>query len=1013
MCRYFLFFRILSLVFLATLANVATARQPLERSQAAQALIAQAEKFGQARVIVRLNLATLPEGALNLAARAEQRARIRTIRQRLLTALRGYDVRSVRTFDALPLITLRLDTAALTALLANTDVASVYEDRLNAPILAESTEIVGAPAAWAEGFSGSGQVVAVLDTGVDSAHSFLAGKVIDEACFSSNFFPQGATSTCPDGSETQTGSSAAAPCQANGCDHGTHVAGSAAGSAIDFSGVARDADILAIQVFSAFSGRTCSQFGYPSPCVLSYTSDQISALEYVYDQRDRVNLAAVNLSLGGGRFTSACNDDPTAVAIDLLRSVDIATVAAAGNEGFSNAVGAPACVSSAISVGATTETDAVASFSNSAQLLDLLAPGVSIRSSVPGGGFAIFNGTSMATPHVAGALAVLRSAAPAATVDELLTALKNTGVVLVDPRNNLSKPRIQVDTAVAALADSITGGVLSVNPSVGFTANGAVGGPFMPASQAFTLTNAGPGSIDLVIDESTDWLTVEPRQATLAPGAAAAVTVTIDAAAATLAPGDYTGTVDMINATNGSGSLALTIRLAVSGTAAVNDDFEDAIELVDAAGVATGSNIGASKQSGEPNHAGQSGGRSVWWHFTATADGTAIIDTIGSDFDTLLGVYIGSDVAELTTVAGNDDAVGAQSRVDFETSAGVDYAIAVDGAVAGAITLNWRFTPSASTPGEISVTPETGLSAAGPEGGPFSPAAITYTLTNVGSATISFTLQDLPNWITASQTSGSLTPGSSSDVTLTLNATAAALAPGAYTATVLFNKIARPLTLQVSAAEAAATEFVQYLYEQFYGRAGDAAGVQFWAGAIENDSLSSAAVVEAFFFAPEFQAQVAPIARLYFAAFARIPDAEGFAFWVDGFRSGESLAQIAAAFVDSAEFQARFGTGLTDPEFIEQLYLNVLGRSADPDGLAFWLTELTAGASRGRVLASFSESAEHQDKTAAEIQVTLLYQGLLQRSPSATELQNDVELALSTLITELLMADDYTGPPAP
>ncbi|UCG06665.1 MAG: S8 family serine peptidase, partial [Desulfobacterales bacterium] len=188
-----------------------------------------------------------------------------------------------------------------------------------------------------------------------------------------------------------------------GCDHGTHVAGVAAGlNAVSrdptFDGVAKGADIIAIQVFSKFTGSNCSPL--PSPCALSWISDQIQGLERVYALRNTYKIAAVNMSLGGGRYTSPCDSQPHKAIIDNLRSSGIATVIASGNNGYTDALSSPACISTAVSVGATEKDDDVASFSNSATFLDLLAPGVSIRSSVPNTktSYARFSGTSMAAP---------------------------------------------------------------------------------------------------------------------------------------------------------------------------------------------------------------------------------------------------------------------------------------------------------------------------------------------------------------------------------------------------------------------------------------------------------------------------------------------------------------------------------------------------------------------------------------------------------------------------------------
>lgn len=232
-----------------------------------------------------------------------------------------------------------------------------------------------------------------------------------------------------------------------------------------FSGVAKDASIIAIQVFSDINGS-----------LGSWDSDEIKGLEQVYALRGTYQIAAVNLSLGGGYYTSNCDSSYPAykTAIDNLRSVGIATVIASGNNGYTNGISFPACISTAISVGATDKSDVVASYSNSASLLDLLAPGSSILSSIPGGGYAYFSGTSMATPHVTGAWALLKSAKPSATVDEIFTALHNTGIPITDTRNGLVFPRISVaDTLNSLLSNSwvkIPGAILSApalawNPS--------------------------------------------------------------------------------------------------------------------------------------------------------------------------------------------------------------------------------------------------------------------------------------------------------------------------------------------------------------------------------------------------------------------------------------------------------------------------------------------------------------------------------------------------------------------
>src|SRR5436309_1627874 len=93
----------------------------------------------------------------------------------------------------------------------------------------------------------------------------------------------------------------------------------------------------------------------------------------------------------------------------------------------------------------------------------------------------------------------------------------------------------------------------------------------------------------------------------------------------------------------------------VLGAAPANDAFASSQVLTGSSGSITGTNVGATKEAGEPNHAGNSGGHSVWYQWTAPASGTVVFDTVGSNFDTLLAIYRGTSVSCLTAVASNDD----------------------------------------------------------------------------------------------------------------------------------------------------------------------------------------------------------------------------------------------------------------------------------------------------------------------------------------------------------------------
>lgn len=417
---------------------------------------------GSARVIVRLKTHFRPEGLLDTAEKTSQRKKIRDDQSELLGRNAEIPTDKVRKFKYIPFIAAEVDQLALDKLQSDPQVLSVEEDELSAPTLAQSTQLVGAQAAWARGFSGAGQTVAVLDTGVDKTHPFLAGKVIAEGCYSTN--SSVATSLCPGSLVSSVLPDSGVNCLAtiDGCDHGTHVAGIIAGSGASFSGVAKDARIIAIQVFSRFdNANDCD--GDTAPCTRSYTSDQIRALERVYELSATMNIAALNLSLGGGQYSANCDAQKASykLAVDNLLSRNVATVVSSGNDSYTSSLSSPACISSVVSVGSIddggngTTSDKVSSFSNSASFLSLLAPGKWITSSVPGGGFGTWAGTSMAAPHVAAAFAVLKQSKPDATVSQMLTALTRSGQPTTDSRNNITKPRIRVNDAITALANPV------------------------------------------------------------------------------------------------------------------------------------------------------------------------------------------------------------------------------------------------------------------------------------------------------------------------------------------------------------------------------------------------------------------------------------------------------------------------------------------------------------------------------------------------------------------------------
>lgn len=175
--------------------------------------------------------------------------------------------------------------------------------------------------------------------------------------------------------------------------------------------------------------------------------------------------------------------------------------------------------------------------------------------------------------------------------------------------------------------------------------------------------------------------------------------------------------------------------------------------------------------------------------------------------------------------------------------------------------------------------------------------------------------------------------------------------------------------------------FAMQQYRDFLRREGDRGGIDYWTGQVRTGAITRESTIASFLAAPEFEGRIAPVARLYFAYFRRIPDVGGLLFWSDQSAAGVALADISQAFASSSEFQQTYGA-LTNADYVTQVYRNVLGRDPDAGGFAFWKGQLDAGAqSRGSMMLAFSESPEYRGLIGPQVQVTMLYVGMLQRAP--------------------------------
>lgn len=281
------------------------------------------------------------------------------------------------------------------------------------------------PDIWAKGFRGEGVTVAVIDQGVNLTHEYFTGQIVDGICV----YQFNSQSVCPNGSKYQTGIQAASQRFDKGVlvsaeNHGNMVAGLIVGkpNSLAPGGIAPNAKLLMANTDLAL------------PSI-------VSALNYIYDNREKYNIVAVSMSFGitGGssrEYILNCNNNPDYAQLKAtlakLRSAGIMPFAASGNGFILNEItaSAPTCLSEVVTIGSIDPQGRVSIYSTMNSKVELL--GADYAKSATTVGYQNAGGTSAATPVIAASYALLRQAFPAASAQSVLDSMKQSGRLVDD-----------------------------------------------------------------------------------------------------------------------------------------------------------------------------------------------------------------------------------------------------------------------------------------------------------------------------------------------------------------------------------------------------------------------------------------------------------------------------------------------------------------------------------------------------------------------------------------------------
>ncbi len=687
-------------------------------------------------------------------------------------------------------------------------------------------------------------IVGVIDTGIDYTHPDLVDNLWVNPDETENGMDDDGNGIVDDLYGARWIDGTGVPTSGDpmdGHDHGTHVAGTIGGvgnNAIGVAGINWQVRLMGLK-FLDDSGSGA-------------TADAISAIEYAIDKGAHLS----NNSWGGGGYSQALRD-----MIEAAGEANQLFIAAAGNDGTDNDT-LPHYPSNydndnIIAVASSDHNDARSSFSCFGQTtVDLAAPGSAILSTVAGGGYDTFSGTSMASPHVAGVAALLYSMTPTAPYDLIKQALLNS-VDVLPAWDNLTVTggrlnafaalqQVNLDFSLESLAPlpivippggsttfdvvyrpseagdhqswvrilsndtnapvvhvALTGSAvndaLELAPDEPFHAEGAPGGPFTPDTKEYELTNTGGVPVTWSAMSSAAWLEPLPAGGTLAPGASVEIMAELKPEADALPGGTYSATITFSNHLSGV-VITRPVRLVIEIPLC---DAVDACEWTWSTGgnapwfaqtATTHDGIDAA-QSGDINDSQQS-----WMQTTVEGPGNLsfwwkVSSEGGFDF---LNFYL-NDVLQ-DQISGNVD----WQEKTYPIPDGIHvlrWVYTKDGSVSRDADCGWvdqvAYTPDVTD--DMTVSPFDGFHSEGAPGGPFAPQSKTYTLSNNGDTPLPWTASAAAAWLDVDPSSGELAPGSSAMVTASLTASADSLPGGFYEDTMVFENTDTGFTRQRTA----------------------------------------------------------------------------------------------------------------------------------------------------------------------------------------------------------------------